>query len=208
MSDKYSDRHFDDYGDKYRDRHADDLYEDRYGDRSHRGDYYDRGRHSYESPHRSSRREERYEDVRLPYSERHAPGVNDFMSGGLGFGSSTSRDRSHLYEDMDKAYSTKATIRKWYDSELYPRENAPYLSHASAQKLRVSAYEDDEEVGRDVWKLRDEARQKVSLDNYNSSKALRRNDIDSRDLVLPAQQFQILQSLLPRRRSFCDREQC
>ncbi|KIW50989.1 hypothetical protein PV05_09755 [Exophiala xenobiotica] len=182
MSDKYSDRHFDDYSDKYRDRHADDLYEDR--------------------------REERYEDVRLPYSERHVPGVNDLMSGGLGYGSSTSRDRSHLYEDMDKAYSTKATIRKWYDSELYPRENAPYLSHASAQKLRVSAYEDDEEVGRDVWKLRDEARQKVSLDNYNSSKALRRNDIDSRDLVLPAQQFQILQSLLPRRRSFCDREQC
>jgi hypothetical protein len=187
MSDKYSDRYGYDYDDKYRDRHGDDLYEDRYGGSSRRDDYYDRGRDSYESPRRSSRRE--YEDVPgLPRVrvDRHVSGVNDLMSGGLDYGSSRLQDRSHLYEGMDKEFSTKAMIGKWYDSELYPRESAPYSSHAKAEKLRISAYDDDEEVGRHVWKKRDETRQKASLDNYNSSKDLRRNGIDSRDWYYPS----------------------
>ncbi|KIW20922.1 hypothetical protein PV08_01501 [Exophiala spinifera] len=155
MSDRYMDRHYDYQDDKHMDRHELD-------DERHQGS--SRYIQEEEDPRSSERSRKGKEKEREKHDEP----------------ARKRRDKSHLYDDMHKAYNTKALIQKYEGSDWYPDRDADIMDHAIAQTERKSQWTDNpSQATRD---RRERARKKVSRENHeNFNQVLPGERIEPRD---------------------------
>ncbi|KAL6250818.1 hypothetical protein RBB50_003121 [Rhinocladiella similis] len=157
MSDRYMDRHYDDRDDKYLDRH--EIDDERYHD-----------------PNRYTQEEE------YPRSSQRSRKGKERERQDYGDPATRRKDKSHLYDDVHKAYSTKAIIEKYEGTDWYPDRNADIMDHAVAQNERKSQFRDNADPGQATWDRRERDRMRVSRENHeNFNQVLPGERIEPRD---------------------------
>lgn len=157
MSDRYMDRYYDDRDDKYLDRH--EMDDERYN-----------------VPNRYTR------DDEYPCSSQRSRKDKERELQEYGEPSTRSKDKSHLYDDIHKAYSTEAIIRKYEGTDWYPDRDADIMNHAAAQNGRKSQFSDKVDPGKATWDTRERDRKRVSQENHeNFNQVLPGERIEPRD---------------------------